>query len=72
VLVLHTDGLSPRSEALTASCAEGEASFGRLLALAPRFARARSAQECVRTVVEEFGDAEREDDACVLVARIGF
>ncbi len=43
----------------------------RLLALAPRFAAARSAQDCVRIVVEEFGSAEREDDACVLIARVG-
>ncbi|MFP3989678.1 SpoIIE family protein phosphatase [Streptomyces sp. E11-3] len=63
LLLLHTDGLVPGRA--------GGSTAGRLLALAPRFAEARSAQDCVRTVVEEFGEAEREDDACVLIARIG-
>ncbi|MFF9081936.1 PP2C family protein-serine/threonine phosphatase [Streptomyces rubiginosohelvolus] len=63
VLVLHTDGLTRRGD----RGAGPEA----LLALAPRFAEARTAQECVRGVVEEFGGTERLDDACVLVARIG-
>ncbi|MCT2594559.1 SpoIIE family protein phosphatase [Streptomyces sp. N2-109] len=74
LLVLHTDGLAPRSAAFDGTGgADGPArtSTDRLLGLAPRFAAARTAQECVRTVVEEFGDREREDDACVLVARIG-
>ncbi|MHC0431792.1 PP2C family protein-serine/threonine phosphatase [Streptomyces sp. O3] len=62
LLLLHTDGLAPRR-------AGGDA-VGRLLALAPRFATARSAQDCVRTVVEAFDETEREDDACVLIARI--
>ncbi|MEV6669173.1 SpoIIE family protein phosphatase [Streptomyces sp. NPDC051162] len=64
VLVLHTDGLSPRSTEPTDAITE------RLLDFAPRFATARSAQECVRAVLEEFGGKEREDDACVLIARI--
>ncbi|MFD8621331.1 PP2C family protein-serine/threonine phosphatase [Streptomyces sp. NPDC059513] len=63
VLVLHTDGLTRRSGP--------GAGPEQLLALAPLFAQARDAQECVRGVVEEFGGAERLDDACVLVARIG-
>ncbi|MEU5368766.1 SpoIIE family protein phosphatase [Streptomyces sp. NPDC005951] len=63
VLVLHTDGLTRRGD----RGAGPEA----LLAFAPRFAEARTAQECVRSVVEEFGGTERLDDACVLVARIG-
>ncbi|CAM5651269.1 hypothetical protein SCANM63S_02692 [Streptomyces canarius] len=42
----------------------------RLLGLAPRFGAARTAQDCVRTVVEEFGGAGREDDACVLVVKV--
>ncbi|MFJ6718213.1 MULTISPECIES: PP2C family protein-serine/threonine phosphatase [unclassified Streptomyces] len=67
VVVLHTDGLTPRS--IEFSRSDGTE---RLLALAPRFSAARSAQDCVRIVLEEFGDNEREDDACVLVARIGF
>ncbi|MEV8532535.1 SpoIIE family protein phosphatase [Streptomyces sp. NPDC051211] len=66
VLVLHTDGLTPRS--IEFSRADGTE---RLLALAPRFSAARSAQDVVRMVIEEFGEGEREDDACVLVARIG-
>lgn len=63
VLVLHTDGLNRHSDR--------GAGPDALLALAPRFAHARTAQECVRTVVTEFGGAERLDDACVLIARIG-
>ncbi|MCB5181031.1 PP2C family protein-serine/threonine phosphatase [Streptomyces antimicrobicus] len=65
VLVLHTDGLTPRS--IEFSRAD---STERLLGLAPRLSAVRSAQEGVRTVIEEFGETEREDDACVLVARI--
>ncbi|MYT68927.1 MULTISPECIES: SpoIIE family protein phosphatase [unclassified Streptomyces] len=62
VLLLHTDALVPR---------RGEkAAAGRLLALAPRLAQARDAQECVRVVTDAFGSGEREDDACVLIARI--
>lgn len=64
LLVLHTDGLTRRSAA-------GECDTDRLLALAPRFAEARDAQQCVRIVVEAFGEDNREDDACVMVARIG-
>ncbi|MFF7297003.1 SpoIIE family protein phosphatase [Streptomyces sp. NPDC008265] len=66
LLVLHTDGLTPRS--IEFSRTDGTE---RLLAMAPRLSAARSAQDCVRLVVEEFGDGEREDDACVLVARVG-
>ncbi|MFF4318934.1 PP2C family protein-serine/threonine phosphatase [Streptomyces sp. NPDC001568] len=66
VLVLHTDGLTPRS--IEFSRTDGTE---RLLALAPRFSAARSARDCVRMVTEEFGESEREDDACILVARIG-
>ncbi|MER5891190.1 SpoIIE family protein phosphatase [Streptomyces sp. NPDC001941] len=67
LLVLHTDGLT-RGAGLDASGTEG---MRRLLSLAPRFAGARDAQECVRAVVEELGEIEREDDACVMVARVG-
>ncbi|AZQ39563.1 phosphatase [Streptomyces cyaneochromogenes] len=62
VLLLHTDGLVPRHS--------GADSVSRLLDLAPRLGGARDAQDCVRLVVEAFGDSEREDDACVLVARV--
>ncbi|MEW2044372.1 SpoIIE family protein phosphatase [Streptomyces sp. NPDC005476] len=55
LLLLHTDALAPPD---------------RLLALAPRLDRARTAQDCVRTVMEECGGSERADDACVLVARV--
>jgi serine phosphatase RsbU (regulator of sigma subunit) len=62
LLLLHTDGLVPgRTVTQTVN---------RLLDLAPRFGGARTAQDCARLVVEEFGAAEREDDACVLVARV--
>ncbi|MEU9287387.1 SpoIIE family protein phosphatase [Streptomyces sp. NPDC048275] len=80
LLLLHTDGLVPRrwgfprsSKAESGEQAESEggaAAVQRLLDLAPRFRGARTAQDCVRTVVEEFGDTEREDDACVLIARV--
>jgi serine phosphatase RsbU (regulator of sigma subunit) len=63
VLVLHTNGLNRHSDRV--------ASPDALLALAPRFTQARTAQECVRTVAVEFGGTERLDDACVLIARIG-
>ncbi|MEU3791423.1 SpoIIE family protein phosphatase [Streptomyces fructofermentans] len=62
LLLLRTDGLVPRHT--------GAAAAERLLALAPRFEEARGAQDCVRAVVEEFGETEREDDACVLVAKV--
>ncbi|MGW5431268.1 PP2C family protein-serine/threonine phosphatase [Streptomyces sp. NPDC004059] len=62
LLLLHTDGLVPGHSP--------GAAVDRLLDLAPRFGAARTAQDCVRTVVEEFGGAGREDDACVLVARV--
>ncbi|MET8244402.1 SpoIIE family protein phosphatase [Streptomyces sp. NPDC005202] len=62
LLLLHTDGLVPRHS--------GAAAVNRLLDLAPRFGEARTAQDCVRAVVEEFGGSEREDDACVLIARV--
>ncbi|MGI5448248.1 PP2C family protein-serine/threonine phosphatase [Streptomyces sp. CA-243310] len=66
VLVLRTDGLTPSGFGLTE--ADGTE---RLLALAPRFAAAGSAQECLRMVTEEFGEHERDGDAGVLVARVG-
>ncbi|NXY94185.1 SpoIIE family protein phosphatase [Streptomyces sp. BR123] len=65
VLVLHTDGLASGD---TGAVRPG--GIERLLALAPRFTAARSAQECLRTVLEEFGEGDREDGACILVARI--
>ncbi|MGP4087579.1 PP2C family protein-serine/threonine phosphatase [Streptomyces sp. KR55] len=65
LILLHTDGLTPgRGES------PGTAAVHRLLGLAPRFAEAHTAQDCVRTVMEEFGESEREDDACVLIARV--
>lgn len=67
LLVLHTDGLIPR-RSTAGPGTEGGAH--RLLAMAPLFANAKSAQDCVRMVAEEFGTPEREDDACVLIARI--
>ncbi|MFF9202748.1 PP2C family protein-serine/threonine phosphatase [Streptomyces sp. NPDC014986] len=62
LLLLHTDGLVPGHAGGTA--------VHRLLGLAPRFAGARTAQDCVRAVIREFGEGEREDNACVLVARV--
>ncbi|MCH6159029.1 PP2C family protein-serine/threonine phosphatase [Streptomyces marispadix] len=68
VLVLYTDGLEPLA-GQSGSPGGPRTAPERLLRLGPRFAQARSAQECLRTVVEEFG-GERESDACVLVARV--
>ncbi|WP_328370450.1 SpoIIE family protein phosphatase [Streptomyces sp. NBC_00445] len=62
LLMLYTDGLVPRRSR--------DEAVHRLLDLAPRFREARTAQDCVRTVVEELGEFEREDDACVLIARV--
>ncbi|MGW3288989.1 PP2C family protein-serine/threonine phosphatase [Streptomyces sp. NPDC001002] len=62
LLLLHTDGLVPglnRTETAR-----------QLLDLAPRFDAAPTAQDCVRLVVEEFGGSGREDDACLLVAKV--
>ncbi|MER6517659.1 PP2C family protein-serine/threonine phosphatase [Streptomyces sp. NPDC060334] len=66
VLLLRTDGLTPSGFGLTET--DGTE---RLLALAPGFATARSAQDCLRMVTEEFGEHERDGDAGVLVARVG-
>ncbi|WP_369269122.1 PP2C family protein-serine/threonine phosphatase [Streptomyces sp. R11] len=62
VLLLHTDGLVPGHSAAD--------SVNSLLGLGPRIAEAGTAQDCVRLVVEEFGESEREDNASVLVARV--
>ncbi|MFD5475523.1 PP2C family protein-serine/threonine phosphatase [Streptomyces sp. NPDC127105] len=74
LLLLHTETLAPRCGSPRAGTAgrEGRTATAahRLLGLAPRFTAARGAQECVRTVVEEFAGTGREDDACVLVARV--
>ncbi|MCZ7462063.1 PP2C family protein-serine/threonine phosphatase [Streptomyces sp. WMMC940] len=65
VLVLHTDGLMRGPGA-----AHDGSGRERLLALAPALSVARSAQECTRLIVEEFGAIERQEDACVMVARV--
>ncbi|MFG3019513.1 PP2C family protein-serine/threonine phosphatase [Streptomyces sp. NPDC048254] len=62
LLLLHTDGLLPGHSAAD--------SLDRLLGLSPRFGAARTAQDCVRAVIEEFGETEREDEACVLIAKV--
>ncbi|MEU7390481.1 PP2C family protein-serine/threonine phosphatase [Streptomyces tanashiensis] len=65
LLVLHTDGLTRGSAA-----DDDDTGARRLLALGPRLAEARDAQDGVRAVVEEFGEESREDDACVMVVRV--
>ncbi|KQX49973.1 MULTISPECIES: SpoIIE family protein phosphatase [unclassified Streptomyces] len=65
VLVLHTDGLT------RGGGTDDDTGARRLLALGHRLADARDAQDGVRAVVEEFGEEEREDDACVMVVRVG-
>ncbi|MGP4004389.1 PP2C family protein-serine/threonine phosphatase [Streptomyces sp. 8N706] len=69
LLVLHTSDLA-RSSPVPTAHDHSSTTAQRMLDLAPRLSAARGAQECVRIVVEEFGDAEREDDACVLIARV--
>ncbi|MDT0343808.1 PP2C family protein-serine/threonine phosphatase [Streptomyces litchfieldiae] len=67
VLVLHTDGL------FSDIPPDGRSGHGgdlRLIGLAPRLTSADSALECLRVVLDECGEAGREDDACVLVARV--
>ncbi|MCT9144538.1 PP2C family protein-serine/threonine phosphatase [Streptomyces violarus] len=62
LLLLHTDGLVPGHT--------GAAAVNLLLGLAPRLAGNRTAEDCVRTVVQEFGEGAREDNACLLVAKV--
>jgi serine phosphatase RsbU (regulator of sigma subunit) len=62
LLLLHTDGLVPGHT--------GTAAANLLLDLAPRLTGTRTAQDCLRTVVQEFGEGERTDNACVLVAKV--
>ncbi|MCX5366063.1 SpoIIE family protein phosphatase [Streptomyces sp. NBC_00124] len=62
LILLYTDGLVPGHDSMAA--------VNLLLDLAPRFDEARTAQDCARMVVEEFGETEREDDACVLIAKV--
>ncbi|MEU0127991.1 SpoIIE family protein phosphatase [Streptomyces sp. NPDC006289] len=62
LLLLYTEGLTRHSNR--------GAGPELLLGLAPRLGQARTAQDCVRIVVEELGSAERLDDACVLAARV--
>ncbi|GGX70403.1 PP2C family protein-serine/threonine phosphatase [Streptomyces anandii] len=62
VLLLHTGALLPPDTGATPA--------DRLLGLAARFGAARSARDCLSVLAEEFGAGERDDDACVLVARV--
>lgn len=75
VLVLHTDGLAPRRPESSPPDGRGNEAGSeaarRLLGLAPRFDGARTAQDGVRLVIEEFGETGRTDDACVLVVEVG-
>jgi serine phosphatase RsbU (regulator of sigma subunit) len=64
LLILHTAGLMRRD-------ALDEWGVDRMLALAPRFAGTRTAQDCLRVIIEECGGTERRDDACVLIVRVG-
>ncbi|MDT0310157.1 SpoIIE family protein phosphatase [Streptomyces sp. DSM 44917] len=67
VLVLHTDGLFSD---ISPGGRSGHGGDVRLIALAPRLAEAASADECLRLVIEECGETSRDDDACVLIARV--
>ncbi|MFJ4906471.1 PP2C family protein-serine/threonine phosphatase [Streptomyces sp. NPDC093249] len=66
VLVLHTDGLNRGGGAT-----DDDTGARRLLALGDRLVAARDAQEALRAVVGEFGEEQREDDACAMVVRVG-
>ncbi|WP_037914897.1 PP2C family protein-serine/threonine phosphatase [Actinacidiphila yeochonensis] len=68
LLLLHTDGLV---SGRPAGKADRRAGVDALLSMAPLFDGARSAQDVLRAIAEEYGAPDREDDACVLVARIG-
>ncbi|GHD86020.1 PP2C family protein-serine/threonine phosphatase [Streptomyces naganishii] len=70
VLLLHTDGLLPPPNTSTGAGPDTGTAGDTLLGLAARFTAARSARDCVRVLAEEFGAGERDDDACVLVARL--
>jgi PAS domain S-box-containing protein len=80
LLVLYTDGIVPGPTALAdavgadAVDAETAGSPGkdapRLLSLGARFATCQSAQDCMRVIVEELSTPEREQDACLLIARV--
>ncbi|MFC9341110.1 PP2C family protein-serine/threonine phosphatase [Streptomyces sp. NPDC057020] len=65
LLILHTDGLT------RGSGADDDTGTRRLLSLGRRLIGARDSQDGVRAVVEEFGEEQREDDACVMVVRVG-
>ncbi|GAB2727742.1 PP2C family protein-serine/threonine phosphatase [Streptomyces bullii] len=62
LLLLRTDGLVPGHG--------GTQATDLLLDMAARFAEGRTAQDCVRMIAQEFGETERADDACLLVARV--
>ncbi|MCD9877700.1 PP2C family protein-serine/threonine phosphatase [Streptomyces guryensis] len=64
LLLLHTDGLVPGRRSAEPVTVE------QLLDLAPRFGEAATAQDCVRMVMEEYGETDRENDACLLVAKV--
>ncbi len=67
VVVLHTAGLTAR---LPEACG-GAGGTAALLALGPRLCAAPDAQEGVRVLADALGSPARDDDACVLLARIG-
>ncbi|ONK15864.1 SpoIIE family protein phosphatase [Streptomyces sp. MP131-18] len=67
VLVLHTDGLFSD---IPPGGRSGHGGDGRLIELAPRLGAASSALEALRVLVDACGERGREDDACVLVARV--
>ncbi|MFE9252579.1 SpoIIE family protein phosphatase [Streptomyces sp. NPDC007088] len=51
-------------------CTGGSVPDGDVLDRVPALATARTAQDCVRPLTEEFASVVREDDAYVLVARV--
>ena len=70
LLVLYTDGIAPRPASLADAVGTSEGDVPRLLGIGARFAACRSAQDCMRVIVKELGTPEREQDACLLIARV--
>jgi hypothetical protein len=64
LLVLHTDGLT-REGGIAGTRQD------RILALASRLTGTRTARDCAGMLLEEFGSAGRENDACLMVVKVG-
>ena len=68
VLLLHTAGPAP---SLGGGGEDPADTVRDLLRLAPRLGAARTAQDCLGIVLQEFGTTGRADRVCVLVVTVG-